>query len=183
MRLPRVSFTVRSMMIAVAVLAAAFAAFAAWMRVGQDEWRQHLNTEMKWSRSPVGEFFRKHGFEKFRANSLLKVSAPGAPDRRGYYSRRRSCLGQGGELYSDSRGRSYYGTGFAGGQHWLTAAELAQVGQIISKLPPPNGSYPQGDLLLVSCLSQGSWVTKAYDIAALPPAVKELVRVLQLRLR
>jgi surfactin synthase thioesterase subunit len=52
-------------MIAVPVFAAAFAAFAAWMQGGQDQWRQHLNTEITWSRSPVGHFFVKDGFERY----------------------------------------------------------------------------------------------------------------------
>ena len=72
-------FTVRSMMVAVAVSAAVFAAFAAWMEVAPDDWRQHLNTEMTWVRSPVGEFFVKHDLESYTANSLLKVSDLGAP--------------------------------------------------------------------------------------------------------
>ena len=65
----------------------------------------------------------------------------------------------------------------------MTAAELAQVQQIISKLPPLNGTSSQGDLLLVASLSEGSRVTKVYDKAALPPAIQDLVRVLQLRFR
>ena len=65
----------------------------------------------------------------------------------------------------------------------MTAAELAQVQQIISKLPPPTGTSSQGDLLLVASLSEVSWVTKVYDKAALPPEVQDLVRVLQLRLQ
>jgi hypothetical protein len=67
MRLPRVRFTVRRMMVAVAVLAAAF---AAWMEVDRYQWRQHLNTEMSWSRSPVGQFFVKYDLEEYPANSL-----------------------------------------------------------------------------------------------------------------
>jgi hypothetical protein len=65
----------------------------------------------------------------------------------------------------------------------LTAAELAQVQQLISKLPPATGTSSQGDLLLVASLSEGSWVTKVYDKAALPPTVQDLVRVLQLSFR
>ena len=174
MRLSRVRFTVRSMMIAVALLAAAF---AAWMEFGQYRWRQHLNTEMTWSRSPAGLFLAKHDFERHAANSLLKVSEVGAPDGDGYYSEHRWCLGRGGELLEET----YGGTGGGAGQNYLTAEELAQVQRIISRLPPPNGPYSQGDLLLVSSLSEGSWVTKAYDKAALPPAVKDLVRVLRPR--
>ena len=60
MRLPGVQFTVRSMMIAVAV----FAAFAAWTQGGEYAWRQHLNTEITWSQSPEGQFLEKHGFER-----------------------------------------------------------------------------------------------------------------------
>jgi len=63
----------------------------------------------------------------------------------------------------------------------LTAAELAQVQQIISKLPPSNRPYSQGDLLLVASLSEGSWVTKVYDKAALPPAVQDLETLKQPR--
>jgi hypothetical protein len=181
MRLRLMRFTVRSMMIAVAVLAAVFAAFAAWMQVDQYEWRRHLNTELRWSGSPVGEFVLMDG-ERYRVNGILKVSAPGVSKQGGYYFRHRLCVDQGGELYRDTRCHSFYGTAIARGKWLLTAANLAEVEQIISKLPPANASYPQGDLILVSSLSDGSWVTRAYDIAALPPAVKELVRVLQLRL-
>jgi hypothetical protein len=183
MRLPRVRFTVRRMMVAVAVLAAAF---AAWMEVDRyqwSEWRQHLNTEMTWSRSPVDQFYVKHALEKYQTNSLLKVSELGAPDQEGYYYRHRWWLGPGGELREERTFRTGLGTGGAGGQNSLTAAELAQVQQIISKLPPPNGTSSQGDLLLVASLSESSWVTKVYDKAALPPAVQDLVRVLQLRFR
>jgi hypothetical protein len=183
MRLPRVRFTVRRMMVAVGVFAAAF---AAWMEVDRYQWRQwreHLNTEMTWSRSPVGEFFVKHDLEKYAANSLLKVSELGAPDREGYYYQHRWWLGRGGELREESYGRNPLGWGGGGGQHYLTAAELAQVQELISKLPPPDGSSSRGDLLLVASLSEGSWVTKVYDKAALPPAVQDLVTVLRLRFR
>jgi hypothetical protein len=180
MRLPHVRFTVRRMMVAVAVLAAAF---AAWMEVDRYQWRQHLNTEMTWSRSPVGQFYVKYDLEEYPANSLLKVSELGAPDREGYYYRHRWCLGRGGELREEGTFRTGLGTGGGGGQHYLTAAELAQVQQIISKLPPPTGTASQGDLLMSASLSEGSWVTKVYDNAALPPAVQDLVRVLQLRFR
>ena len=98
MRLPRVRFTVRRMMVAVAVLAAAF---AVWMQVDRYQWRrwrQHLNTEMTWSRSPVGQFFVKYDLEEYPANSLLKVSELGTPDREGCYDQRRWWLGRGGEL-------------------------------------------------------------------------------------
>ena len=186
MRLPRLRFTVWRMMIAVAVFAAAFAALAPWMKMHRDrwrKWREHLNTEMTWVQSPVGEFYVKNSFEKYSANSLLKVSELGAPDREGYYYRRRWCLGRGGELREEGTFRTSLGTGGGGGQNYLTAAELAQVQQIISKLPPPTGTSSQGDLLLVASLSEGSWVTKVYDKAALPPAVQDLVRVLQLRFR
>ena len=68
MRLPRARFTVRRILVAVAVLAAAF---AVWMQVDRYQWRrwrQHLNTEMTWSRSPVGQFFVKYDLEEYRAN-------------------------------------------------------------------------------------------------------------------
>jgi hypothetical protein len=175
-----VRFTVRRMMVAVAVLAPAF---AAWMEVDRDEWRQHLNTEMTWIRSPVGEFYVKNDLEKYSANSQLKVSELAAPDREGLYYRHRRWLGPGGELREERTFRNSLGTGGAGGQHYLTAAELAQVQQLIPKLPPPNATSSQGDLLLVASLSEGSWVTKVYDKAALPPAVQDLVRVLQLGFR
>jgi hypothetical protein len=190
MRLPRVRFTVRMIMVAVAVLAAAF---ALWMKVDGDQWRQwrqHLNAEMTWVQSPVDEFYAKpedrdaeDPFKKFTANSLLKVSSPGVPDREGYYDRHRWWLGRGGELETDHVTITRLGGQGAGGQHILTAAELAQVQQIISALPPPTATSWQGDLLLVASLSEGSWVTKVYDKAALPPAIQDLVRVLQLRFR
>jgi hypothetical protein len=183
MRLPRVRFSVRSMMVAVAVSAAAFAAFAAWMEVAPDERRQHLGTEMTWVRSPVGEFFVKHDLERYTVNSLLKVSDLGAPDGEGHYYMHRWWLGRGGELGTDRTFRTGTGTHSAGGQHYLTAAELAQVQQIISKLPPTNATSSQGDVLLVASPSEGSWVTKVYDKAALPPEVRDLVRVLQQRIR
>jgi hypothetical protein len=183
MKLPRIRFTVRRMMVAVAVLAAAF---AAWMEVDRYQWRQwrrHRNTEMTWSRSPVGEFYVKYHLERYTADSLLKVSELGAPDREGYYYRQRWWLGRGGELQAEGTFRTVLGTGGGGGQNYLTAAELAQVQQIISKLPPPNGTSSRGDLLLVAFLSEGSWATRVYDKAALPPAVQDLVRVLELRFR
>jgi hypothetical protein len=180
MRLPRVRFTVRRMMVAVADLAAAF---AVWMEVHPSEWRQHLNTEMTWIRSPVGQFYVKHDLEEYPANSLLKALELGAPDREGHYYRQRWWLGRGSELCEERTFRNGSGTGSGLGQNYLTAAELAQVQQIISKLPPSNATSSQGDLLLVASRSEGSWVTKVYDKAALPPAVHDLVRVLQLRFR
>ena len=73
MRLPRVRFTVRRMMIAVAVFAAAFAALAPWMKVDRDQWRQwrqHLNTEMTWIQSPVGEFYVKDTLRNTRQTAF-----------------------------------------------------------------------------------------------------------------
>jgi hypothetical protein len=183
MKLPRVRFTVRMTMVAVVVLAAAF---AAWMEVDRYQWRrwrQHLNTEMTWVQSPVDEFYAKDDaedpFKKVTANSLLKISSPGVPDREGYYDRYRWWLGRRGELETDRVTATRFGGKGGGGQHILTAAQLAQVQQIISALPPPTATSWQGDLLLVATLSEGSWVTKVYDKAALPPAIQDLVRVLQ----
>ena len=185
MKPPRVRFTVRMMMVAVAVLAAAF---ALWMNVDGDQWRwwrQHLNTEMTWVHSPVDEFYAgryaKDPLKKFTAKCLLKVSSPGVPDREGYYDRHRWWLGRGGELEADHVTATRFGRKGGGGQNLLTATELAQVQQIISALPPPTATSWQGDQLLVASLSEGSWVTKVYDKAALPPAIQDLVRVLQLR--
>jgi hypothetical protein len=185
-RLPRLRFTVWRMMIAVAVFAAAFAALAPWMKMHRDQWRkwrEHLNTEMTWVQSPVGEFYVKNSFEKYSANSLLKVSEPGVPDREGYYDRQRCWLGQGGVLGSDRVTVTRLGGRGGGGENRLTAAELAQVQQIISTLPPSNATPWQGDLRLVASLSEGHWVTKVYNKSALPPAVQDLVRVLRLRLQ
>ncbi len=157
------------------------------MKVDRDQWRQwrqHLNTEMTWIQSPVGEFNVKDHLETYMAASLLKVSEPGVPDREGYYDRQRGWLGRGGELLQDRVTVTRFGGQGAGGQHdLLTAAELAQVQQIISTLPPSNATSWQGDLLLVASLSEGSWVTKVYDKAALPPAVQDLITVLQLGVR
>jgi hypothetical protein len=180
MRLPRVRFTVRRMMVAVALLAAVF---GRWLGVGRDQWRQHLNTEMTWSQSPVGEFYVKNGVDDFDANCLLKISELGAPDREGNYYRHRWWLGGGGELRKTVRFRNALGVGGVGGQNYLNAAELAQVQQIITKLPRSNRPYLQTDLILVSSFSGGFWVTKIYDKAALPAAVQDLVGVLQLRFR
>ncbi len=187
MRLPRVRFTVRRMMVAVAVLAVASAglamAFAGWTRVGPHHWRQHLDTEMTWSRSPVGRFFVKHELEEYSANSLLKVSDLGAPDREGHFTGHRWCLGPGGQLLAETRSHYALGWGSGWGQHYLTAAKMAEVQQIILKLPLSNESYLQRDRLLVSSFKNGSWVTNIYDKAALPPAVQDLVSVLKLRFR
>ena len=173
-------------MIAVAVFAAAFAALAPWTKIHRDQWRkwrEHLNTEMTWIQSHVGEFYVKNSFEKYSANSLLKVSEPGVPDREGYYDRQRWWLGQGGVLGQFRVTVTRFGGKGGGGENRLTAAELPQVQQIISTLPPSNATSWQGDLLLVASLSEGSWVTKVYNKSALPPAVQDLVRVLQLRLQ
>jgi hypothetical protein len=180
MKLSRVRFTVRTMMVAVAVLAAVF---AAWMGVVRYQWHQHLNTEMTWSRAPASQFFVKYELEEFTANSLLKVSDLGGPDREGYYSQHRWRLGPGGELFEERSGRNALGWGGGGGQNYLTAAELAQAQQIISKLPPSNGSLWYGDPLLVASPSEGSWVTRVYDKATLPSAVQDLFGVLRLRLQ
>ena len=125
MRLPRVRFTMRRMMAAVAILAAAFAAIAPWMKVDRDgwrQWRQHLNAEMTWVQSPVDEFYARDAedpFKKFAANSLLKVSSPGVPDREGYYDRHRWWLGRGGELEEDRVTVTRVGGKGGGGQHVL----------------------------------------------------------------
>jgi hypothetical protein len=186
MRMLRVQFTVRRMMIAVPVFAAAFAALAPWMEMHWDQWRkwrENLNTEMTWIQSPVGEFYVKNSFERYSANTLLKVSEPGVPDRNWYYDRHRWWLGQGGVLGQDRVTVTRFGTKGGGGENRLTAAHLAWVQQIISTLPPSNATPWQGDLLLVASLKEGYWVTKVYDKSALPPAVQDLVRVLHLRLQ
>jgi hypothetical protein len=174
MRLPRVRFTVRTMMVAVAILAAAFAAIPAWIEVVPYQWRRHLDIEMTWCQSPEGAFFAKCEFKFYTANSLLLVSDLGRADREGYYSIHRWRLGPRGELWESQ--------GSGGGQHYLTATELAQAQQMISKLPPSTGSFWHGDPLLVASLSEGSWVTRVYDKAALPPAVQDLAGVLRLGL-
>ncbi len=184
MRHPRVRFTVRRMMVAVAVLAAAFAAVAGWMKFDPSGWRHHLNEEMTWCRSPESAFHSKDiGIIWVHANSLLKVSEVGVRHPWGYYDQHRWCLGPGGELLDRRAGSKATGWGDPGGQHELTAAELAQVQQLLAVLPPSNGSHSQGELLLVSSLSEGSWVTKVYDKSALPSAVRDLVTVLHLSLR
>jgi hypothetical protein len=190
MRLPRVRFTIRWVMLVVAIVAVLLTGGELITRSRtKHEWRkwhQHLNAETTWVQSPMDEFYAKDAevpFEKFTANSLLKVSAPGVPDREGYYDRHRWWLGRGGELEQDRVTVTRFGGKGGGGQNVLTAAELAQVQQIISALPPPTATSWQRDLLLVASLSEGSWVTKVYDKAALPPAVQDLVRVLRLRFR
>jgi hypothetical protein len=175
MKLPRLRFTVWRMMIAVAVFAAAFAALAPWMEMYRDQWRkwrEYLNTEMTWIESPVGEFYVKNSFEKYSANSLLKVSEPDFRDREGYYDRRRWWLGQGGVLGQDRVTVTPFGRKGAGGENRLTAAELAQVQQIIATLPPSNATPWQGDLLLVASFSEGSWVTKVYSSSVNSPCLK-----------
>ncbi len=185
MRLPRVRSAVRIPIVAVAVLAAAL---AAWIECSEDPlWRWNLNGEMTWSRSPVGEFFPKDEVEISQPNILLKVSDADAPDggprynQLPSYRKLRWCLGRAGEL---SRREIVHGAYCGWRRSWqdgLSRAELAEVQRIISKLPPSNGPYHHGDLLLVSTLSEGSWVTKVYDKAAPPPAVRDLVTLLHLR--
>ena len=180
MKLPRVRFTVRTLMFAVAISAAAF---ATWIGAVQYQWREHLNTEMTWSRSPAGQFFVKYELKKFTANSLLKISDLGGADREGYYSQHRWRLGPGGELFEERSGRNALGWGGAGGQTYFTATELVQAQQMISKLPPSNATFLRGDLLLVAAPNEGSWDTRVYDKAALPPAVQDLLGLLRLRLQ
>jgi hypothetical protein len=191
MRLPHVRLTIRWVMLLVAIVAVLLTGGELITRSrAQHEWRkwhQHLNAETTWVQSPMDEFYAgryaKDPLKKFTANCLLKVSSPGVPDREGYYDRHRWWLGRGGELEADHVTATRFGGKGGGGQNLLTATELAQVQQIISALPPPTATSWQGDLLLVASLSEGSWVTKVYDKAALPPAIQDLVRVLQLRFR
>ena len=117
--------------------------------------------------------------DEFKASSFLRVSELLAPDLEGYCYGHRWWLSRGGELRDWRTFRTGSGSGGAGTQHDLTAAELAHVQQLISNLPPPNMPSTKVDLLLVASLSNGSWVTRVYDKAKLPPAVQDLVRVLE----
>jgi hypothetical protein len=188
MRLPHVRLTIRWVMLLVAIVAVLLTGGELITRSRtQHEWRkwhQDLNAETTWVQSPMDEFYAKDPedpFKMFTANSLLRVSAPGVPDRKGYYDRHRWWLGPRGELQHFRVTATGFGGKGGGAQHVLTAEELAQVQQIISALPPPTATSWQGDLLLVASLSEGSWVTSAYDKAAFPPAVQDLIRVLRLR--
>jgi hypothetical protein len=166
------------MMVAVAVLAAAFAAGKIlWYR--SSKWHRHLSAEMTWSGSPAEQFYARPGLEEYTANSLLKVSDLGRPGYDGGYDRHRWWLAPVPELRSYGTFHHQFGAGGGGGQHRLTAAEWVQAQQIISKLPPSNSPYLEGDLLLVSFRSNGSWVTRGYDKAALPPAVQDLMKFLR----
>ena len=165
-------------MVAVATAAVLAAAVVAWTRVDRSEWREQLNSELTWVQSPVGEFFMEHLIDE-KASCILKVSEFRAADVEWRYYRHRWWIGGNGELRDYRTFRTGSGSHGAGAQNHLTAAELAQVQQLISKLPPPNMPSSQVDLLLVASLSNGSWVTRVYDKAALPPAVQGLVRVLQ----
>lgn len=183
MRLPRVRFTVPRMMFAVAAVAAAV---AAWMESRQDpSWRWNLNVEMKWSQSPVGEFFPTDDVETYQPNGLLlkvsDVDAPQGGPKFPSYRKVRWCLSQAGELSRRDIVKGAYCAYRRCSEGYLTRAELAEVQQTISKLPPSNGPYRRGALLLVSTLSDGSWVTKVYDKAALPPAVRDLVTLVHLK--
>jgi hypothetical protein len=134
---------------------------------------------MTWIQSPVGEFFAERQVDE-EASCILKVSEFLAPDREGGYYGHRWWLGRGGELRDYRTFPTGSGSHGVGQQNYLTGAELAQVQQLISNLPPPNMPSSQVYLLLVACLSKGSWVTRVYGKAAPPPAVQDLVRVLQL---
>ncbi len=141
MKLPRIRFSLRRMMVAVAVFAVAFAALVPWMKGDWNQWRQWrylLSVEMTWIQSTAGEFYPKDSLKKYTANSLLKVSEPGVPDRRGCYDRQRWWLGQGGELGHHRLTVTLLAGQGGGGQHVLNATELAQVQQIIATLPPSN---------------------------------------------
>jgi hypothetical protein len=155
MRLPRVRFTIRWVMPVVAIVAVLLTGGELITRSRtRDEWRKwrwHLNAEMTWAQSPMDEFYAKDAgdpFKKFTANSLLTVSVPGVPDREGYYDRYRWWLGRGGELCVDHVTATRFGGKGGGGQHVLTAAELAQAQQIISTLLPPTAT---------SCKATCSW--------------------------
>jgi hypothetical protein len=165
-------------MVAVAAVAVLAAAVVAWTQVDRTEWRQQLDSELTWIQSPVGEFLTEYHINE-RAGSILKVSEFLAADGEGRYYGHRWWLGRGGELRDYRTFRTGSGSGGGGAQNHLTAAELARVQQLISNLPPPNMPRSQVDLLLVASLSNGSWVTRVYDKAALPPEVQDLVRVLQ----
>jgi hypothetical protein len=164
------------MMVAVAGLAVAF---AAWIGVDQYEWREHLNAEMTWCRSPADRFFVKYSLKEYTANCLPKVSELGAPDREGNHAQHRWRLSPGGELFEERYGHKAAGWGGGDGQNYPTAAELAQVQQNIPKLPPSSGSSSHGDLLLVASLSEGSRVTNVYGKSKLPPAVQNLMKILR----
>jgi hypothetical protein len=178
MRIPRVRFRLRSAMVAVAGMAILAATFVAWTRVLRSEWGEQLDSEMTWTQSPVGEFFTEYQINE-KAGCILKVSEFLAADGEGRYYGHRWWLGRGGELRDYRTFRTGSGSGGGGAQNHLTAAELAQVQLLISNLPSPNAPASQVDLLLVASLSNGSWVTRVYDKAALPPAVQDLVRVFQ----
>ena len=137
MRVPRVRFTVRRLMVIMAVFAAAS---AAWVEVDRYQWRRYLNTEMTWSRSPVYHFYQSlPDLGRTPATCLLKISELGVPDREGDHYQHRWSLSRGGELFEEMSGP----TGGAGGQHNLPAAG-AQVQQRIAKLPPPDGALVAG---------------------------------------
>jgi hypothetical protein len=180
-RIPRMRFRLRSGMIAVAAVAILSAAIVAWMRVDRSEWRQQLDSEMTWTQSPFDKSLVKNQPDEFKASSLLRVSKLLAPDLEGDCYVHRWWLSQGGELRDFRNFRTGSGSGAGEGQKYLTAAELARVQQLISNLPAPVTPSSQGEALLVASLSEGSWVTKVYDGAALPPTVQELLGVLRAR--
>jgi hypothetical protein len=178
MRIALVRFKLRSAMVVVATVAILAAAVVAWTRVDRSEWRQQLDSEVTWTQSPVGEFFVEHQIDE-NVSTILKVSEFLAADGEGRYYGHRWWIGRGGELRDYRTFRTGSGSHGAGAQNHLTVAELAHVQQLISDLPPPNVPPSQVDLLLVASSSNGYWVTRVYDKAALPPAVRGLVRVLQ----
>ncbi len=179
MRLPRP--TIQKAMLAVAILAAVFAAGKELLWYCSSKWHKHLSTEMTWSDSPAEQFYARTSFDEYTANSLLKVSDLGLPGYGGNYDRQRWWLAPVPELRSWGTFHHRLGSGGEGGQQQLTAAEFSQAQQIISKLPPSNNPYLKGNLLVVSFRSNGSWVTRGYDKTSLPPAVQDLMKFLQRR--
>src|SRR4051794_30327531 len=112
MRVPRVRFRVRRMMVIPVFVAATLVAWVTVDRLRRGPYRARLEGEVKWSQNPSARFFPPlkgyrrpegkfiwlvDGLNEPAPTCFLKISYLEGPDRQGRYYEQRWAFGQGGE--------------------------------------------------------------------------------------
>ncbi len=196
-RILRPRFSMRQWML----LPVIFAVLAAlWVQVDRYRWSSHtrfVQSQMEWSQRHVDTFKRppeiewRQGHlvtvdrpvvrtrEKPARDYLLKLCVVTNADREGIYYFRQLELGQDGWFHS----LRHVPYAVQGSGTQISLEKMSLIKQILPKLPPSRPISRQSEYLLVSFHEQGKWVTKAFEIAALPREVEDLLAEVQFRMR
>jgi hypothetical protein len=135
----------------------------------------HPRSHFDDSKSEPGLIYDESGRVKLpclvKIRYVTKIPEEGSCDVTSY------SLSQDGRMEQE---HDLYNWAVQGGWHTLTPAQTAECKKLVGELPRSQGWIPIGNAISIGFLDRGTWSTRVYDKARLPPGVAALGKAMEI---